>query len=71
MIGNDCGLIVPVSDQISMTEAIKACLLDSEKREFMGRNALGISQRYNKDKIVCMWQNAINNVIAKGRDSNE
>ena len=71
MIGDNCGLTVPVGDLNSMTEAIKDCLLDPDKRESMGRNALRISDRYNKDKIVYMWRKAIEDAIAKGGCCNE
>jgi glycosyltransferase involved in cell wall biosynthesis len=71
MIGDDCGMIVPVGDQIAMTEAIKCCLLDSVKRESMGRNGVKISERYSKDKILYMWRSAIEKVVAKGGHCNE
>lgn len=71
MIGNDCGLIVPVGDQNSMTEAIKSCLSDPIKRENMGRNGMNISERYSKDKVLYMWHNALDKVMSKGGYFNE
>ena len=66
MIGNDCGMIVPVGDLTAMTEAIKSCLLDPVESVRMGRNGMNISERYSKDKVLYMWRSAIENVIAKG-----
>ena len=71
MIGDDCGMLVPVGDQTSMTEAIKECLLDHNKRERMSLNAIKISERYSKDKVVNMWRRAIEKVMAKGDYCNE
>ena len=65
MIGDDCGMIVPVRDQTAMTEAIKSCLSDPIRRDNMGRNGMTISERYSKYNVLNMWHRAIEKVVSK------
>jgi len=56
------GILVPVGDVDKMAEAMKALLIDEEKRNALGKEAATVQERLAPEKIYKQWEEFIVNV---------
>ena len=59
------GLLVPVQDEIAMSESIEKVLLNPEYACHLGENARKISNRLSPEKIYGEWANFIHDIVNK------
>ena len=57
------GLLVPTGDQKALTEAMLRLIRNPEDAERMGRNAVGVRQKFSPERICGQWEQLMKHIM--------
>ena len=64
------GLLVPAQDLDALAAAMRRLMSDPSERKRLGARAVEVSERFGLDRVMAMWDDLIDDVIAQARGGN-